>query len=384
MYFSKLALAAAALFGGSSAHPGWHYGSHDDASTSGEASYVRSFFYAGGAYVDDGASGHIFRDQMYVEKLVPARGATKKTPIVFIHGQGQTGTNFLNKPDGSRGWASQFIEQGYEVYIVDQTLRGRSAWAPAYGATKPSTYSAEIIQQRFTAVKDYLLWTQASKHTQWPGTGVMGDDYFDAFYSSNIQFINNATYQQTTVQDAGAALLDKIGKPVVLVGHSQGGIMPILIADARPKLTKALILLEPTGPPFREAVFSTKAGRAYGLTDIPLTYSPAVTDPATDLVQASYAAKGDDYVECMLQAESPAPRKLVNLAKKPILLVTSEASYHAPYDYCTVRFLKQAGCSKTQHLELGEAGIHGNGHMFFMEQNSDKIQKVLQKWISAQ
>ncbi|KAH6970725.1 Alpha/beta hydrolase family-domain-containing protein [Ilyonectria sp. MPI-CAGE-AT-0026] len=385
MYFVKLVIAAAALFGGSSAHPGQHYGyGNGNDNSAAEASYVRSYFFAGGAYVDDGAGGHIFRDQMYVEKLVPARGATHKTPIVFIHGQGQTGTNFLNKPDGSRGWASRFIEQGYEVYIVDQTLRGRSAWMPAYGATKPSTYSAEIIQQRFTAVKDYMLWTQASKHTQWPGTGVMGDSYFDAFYSSNVQFINNATYQQSTVQDAGAALLDKIGKPVILVGHSQGGLMPILIADARPKLTKALILLEPTGPPFREAVFSTKAGRSWGLTDIPITYSPAVTDPTTDLVQASYAATDDDHVECMLQAETPTPRKLVNLASKPILLVTSEASYHAPYDYCTVRFLKQAGCSKAQHLELGEAGIHGNGHMFFMEDNSDIIQGVLKKWISKQ
>ncbi|KAH7161814.1 Alpha/beta hydrolase family-domain-containing protein [Dactylonectria macrodidyma] len=380
----KLAVAAAALFGHGFAHPGGNpYGNSGDVSTAGEASHVRTFFYVGGAYVDDGSGGHIFRDQMYVEKLVPARGATQKNPVVFIHGQGQTGTNFLNKPDGSRGWASRFIAQGYEVYIVDQTFRGRSAWQPSYGATKPSTYSAEIIQQRFTAVKDYNLWAQASLHTQWPGTGVMGDDYFDAFYSSNIQFINNATYQQTTMQNAGAALLDKIGKPVILVGHSQGGLMPILIADARPALTKALILLEPTGPPFREAVFSTKAGRAWGLTDVALTYSPAVSDPATDLVQATYEARGDDFVECVLQAESPTPRKLVNLASKPILLVTSEASYHMPYDYCTVRFLKQAGCSKAQHLELGEVGIHGNGHMFFMEKNSDKIQSVLQRWISS-
>lgn len=262
-------------------------------------------------------------------------------------------------------------------------MRGRSAWQPAHGATKPSTYSAEIIQQRFTAVKDYNLWPQSQLHTQWPDSGVMGDTVFDAFYSSNVEFINNATYQQSTVQDAGAALLDKIGKPVILVGHSQGGIMPIIIGDARPELTKGLILLEPTGPPFQEAVFSTKAARAYGLTDIPITYSPAVEDPTTDLVQQTYEAESDDLVDCVLQAESPKPRKLANLASKPILLVTSEASYHAPYDYCTAKFLKQAGCSKTLHLELGKVGIHGNGHMFFMEKNSQQIQRVLEKWISV-
>ncbi|TDZ36828.1 putative secreted lipase [Colletotrichum spinosum] len=378
MQFFKLAAVAAALLGQSSAFP-----SPEAKDCDSEVPYIRSYFYVGGGYVDDGSGGHIFRDQMYVEKLLPVEGVSQETPIVLIHGQAQTGTNFLNKPDGGRGWASHFVRQGFEVYIVDQTFRGRSAWMPAYGAAKPSTYSAEIIQQRFTAVRDYMLWPQAAKHTQWPGAGVMGDDVFDAFYSSNVEFVNNATYQQKTVQDAGAALLDKIGRPAVLLGHSQGGIMPVVIADARPELTKALVLLEPTGPPFQEAVFSTKAGRPYGLTDIPVTYDPAVADPAADLVQQTYAARGEGYVQCVLQAESPAPRRLVNLVHKPILLVTSEASYHAPYDHCTVEFLRQAGCYRAQHLELGEVGIHGNGHMFFMEKNSHDIQKVLRDWITA-
>lgn len=60
--------------------------------TDGEVPYVRTYFYAGGQYVDDGNGGKIFRDQMYVEKLVPARGVTRTTPVVLIHGQAQTGT----------------------------------------------------------------------------------------------------------------------------------------------------------------------------------------------------------------------------------------------------------------------------------------------------
>ena len=155
--------------------------------------------------------------------------------------------NFLNKPDGGRGWASLFIQQGYEVYIIDQISRGRSAWRIGAGASLPTMYSAELIQQRFTAPQDYVLWPQAVNHTQWPGTGKMGDLIFDAFYSSEIQFISNDTYQQGAVQAAGAALLDRIGKPVVLLGHSQGGPMATVIADARPNLTEAIVLLEPMG-----------------------------------------------------------------------------------------------------------------------------------------
>jgi hypothetical protein len=138
----------------------------------------------------------------------------------------------------------------------------------------------------------------------------------------------------------------------------------MLIADARPEFTKALVLLEPTGPPFREAVFGNRTARPRGLADIPITYSPAVMNAAVDLTRQTYPSKSENHVGCILQSEDPAPRQLINLTSKPILLVTAEASYHAPYDYCTVNFLRQAGCSKTDFLELGEAGIHGNGHMF--------------------
>lgn len=351
-----------------------------------EASASRTFFYVGGGYADDGKSEHIYKDQMYVEKLVPVSAQEQRfPPIVLIHGQAQTGTNWLNKPDGGIGWASRFLEEGRNVYIVDQTFRGRSPWFPGAGAATPSTYSAEYIQQRFTAPQDYDLWPQAGLHTQWPGPGVIGDEVFDNFYSSNVQFIVNVTYQESTVQAAGTQLLDRIGEPVILIGHSQRGLMPPLIADARPSLTAGIILIQPSGPPFQDAVFSTNSTRPWGLTDIPLTYSPAVTDPATDLVKQVYpppvANTNNSTVPCILQAREPPPRTLSNLASKPILIVTSEASYHAPYDYCTAEFLRQAGCARTEQVELEKVGIRGNGHMMFLERNSDEIWEVLRGWI---
>jgi len=289
--------------------------------------------------------------------------------------------NFLNKPDGGRGWASLFIMQGFEVYLVEQTSRGRSAWRPGPEAPGLATFSAEMIEQRFTAPQDYKLWPQAVNHTQWPGTGRMGDPVFDAFYSSNVQLVNNDTYSQTTVQAAGAALLDRIGSPTILIAHSQAGPMAILIADARPNLTEAIILLEPGGPPFRGAVFNNASVRPWGLTEIPLSYSPPVSDPTIDLVKEVIPASSDNHDGCIFQATSPTPRQLSNLAPKPILVVTAEASYHSVYDHCTVSFLRQAGCTRTDHLELGNAGVHGNGHMMFMEKNSRDIWVLLLEWI---
>ncbi|KAF5021123.1 hypothetical protein F66182_6823 [Fusarium sp. NRRL 66182] len=348
-----------------------------------EVPAIRSYFYVGGQYADDGVGGHVFRDQMYVEKLVPVDGVVKETPIVMIHGSGQTGTNFLNKPDGGRGWASRFISQGYQVYMVDQTLRGRSAWMPSPGAETPITLPAEAIEAAFTASKNHMLWPQAINHTQWPGTGSRGDPIFDAFYSSNVQFIDNTVYQQSTVQAAGAALLDRIGRPAILLGHSQGSFMPTLIADVRPALTKALVLLEVAGPPFKDEIFRFGGDhpRQWGLWDVPITYNPPVTDPKRELVQQVHPPRDSLSFECILQAQDPKPRKLVNLQDKPILIVTGEASYHMPYEYCSAAYFRQAGCHKTQHVELGTIGIHGNGHMFFMEKNSDDIYAVVERWI---
>ena len=65
----------------------------------------------------------------------------------------------------------------------------------------------------------------------------------------------------------------------------------------------------------------------------------------------------------------------------PILIVTAEASYHATYDHCTVKFLEQAGVHSTW-IKLADAGIHGNGHMLMLEKNSSDIAELIARWLS--
>ena len=208
-------------------------------------------------------------------------------------------------------------------------------------------------------------------------TGLMGDAIFDEYYASNVQFQSNTVVQETKMQSAGAALLDKIGA-AVLISHSQGGLMPWVIADVRPKLVKAIVSIEPTGPPFKEAVFTSTTARSYGLTDIPLSYSPAPANATAPLATQVVANDEAGLSTCIIQA-APA-RQLVNFKNIPVLLETSEASYHAVYDDCTFLFLKQAGVP-AERLKLADVGISGNGHLHFMEKNSDQIAEVLEAWI---
>jgi len=77
--------------------------------------------------------------------------------------------------------------------------------------------------------------------------------------------------------------------------------------------------------------------------------------------------------------KNPA-RKLVNLAKIPVLIVTSQASYHAPYDDCTAAYLTQAGVPN-RHLHLADLGILGNGHMMMIEKNNQAIAAIMLDWL---
>lgn len=287
--------------------------------------------------------------------------------------------DWLTKPDGNPGWADWFLSHGYEVYLIDAPYRGRSPWAPAIDDVL--VFSSEKIRSMFTACARHGTWPQAKLHTQWPGSGDRGDPVFDNFFASCVQMIKSQEKQELATQTALAALLDRIGKPVVLLSHSNSGGVPLLVADVRPKLVKMIVSLEPKGPPFSGGMFNPGAGIKYGLCQAPITYDPPVNDPLVDLVKTTKKAASPDLLDGTMQAESPPPRKLVNLTHVPVLIVTAQASYHAQYDWASVEYLRQAGV-QAEHLKLWEGGISGNGHMMFMEKNSDDIAAKIEDWIA--
>jgi len=259
---------------------------------------------------------------------------------------------------------------------MDQVARARSPWQPTVdGALLPS--NTMTVESIFTAVQRFKLWPQAVLHTQWPGNGSVGDPVFDEFFASNVPSLSSQTEEGTKMKHAGSLLLDRIG-PVILLTHSQAGQFGWILADSRPKQVKAIVALEPTGPPFMNAIIPPLIpARVYGLTDIPITYDPPITS-ASDLNQV--VVSEIPGVTCIHQAK-PA-RKLINLIDIPVLAVTSEASYHAQYDNCSVGYLREAGVS-VEHIYLADVGIHGNAHMFFMEKNNLQIaDQVIEPWIS--
>ncbi|HUZ66051.1 MAG TPA: alpha/beta hydrolase, partial [Beijerinckiaceae bacterium] len=303
---------------------------------------------------------------------------------VMFSGGGQSGLNYTGTPDGRDGWMQYFLRQGYGVYVLDQPSRARSPHQAEAGAQ--TRFSVARVQQQFTAPERSNLWPQAKLHTQWPGSGVAGDPAFDQFFGQNFPSLASFPRQQELNRDAGAALLDRIG-PAILFTHSQSGTFGWLVADARPTLVKAIVAMEPSGPPVYDN--ETKGApdwfedgpfvKPYGLTSPPLAYSPPLNEAADLKFVRQEKAEGPDLVRCWEQAEPV--RKLVNLQNIPVLIVQAEASYHASYDHCTVNYLRQAGVSNTTFVRLADLGIKGNGHMMMLEKNNMEVAEVAAKWL---
>lgn len=337
----------------------------------------RQAFFIGGAY--SGEHGQqVMRGAMYVEHIRPAR-VTQKYPLVFLHGAAQTSANWLETPDGRKGWAQHFAECGYELYLVDQPARGRSAWHLDLDGPLRS-FAAPAVERLFTASSTLGTWPQAGLHDQWPGDGPdkgrMGDPVFDQFFASQVGFLESREDAARLVTAAMVGLLDRIG-PAVLVTHSQAGPFGWLTADARPALVKGIVALEPNGPPIEAcAELGGRRQLAWGVADIPITYAPAIRDAAELRIVRQSEPDRPDLLAGWLQ-EEPA-RQLVNLKDIPVLILTAEASYHAQFDHCTAKWLQQAGVAN-DFVRMEEVGIKGNGHMMMMEKNN----LVIADWINA-
>src|SRR5262245_61211430 len=270
----------------------------------------QGYLFAGGRYSTVNGR-RVLTGHLYAEFQIPSR-RTHPWPIVMVHGGAQSGTNFTGTPDGREGWAQFFLRQGYAVYVVDQPGRGRAAYeSDVYGSA--TQLNLDTTERRFVAPDRYNGWPQAHLHTQWPGEGTTADPVFDQFLASQMPSIQDFALQQALNRDAILALLDKIG-PAILLTHSQSGAFGWPIADARPDLVKAIVAVEPNGPPFfnvdnvpapewfRDAVSSTNV---WGITAVPLAYSPAAAKGSDLAIVRQEKADAPDLVKCWMQ-KSPA------------------------------------------------------------------------------
>lgn len=342
----------------------------------------QGFFYAGGEYVREGDQVTM-GGAMYVEVMVP-KEIRHPYPVVFFHGAGQTAVDWLQTPDGRPGWAYNFLDAGYVVYMEDYPGRGRSQYVPDHDG-RLNIRNAPQLEEIFTASaavsEEKQIFPQAPLHTQWPGTGRMGDPVFDFFNKTQVQFMAG---QDGPAVAANIALLDMIGTPVILLTHSQGGAFGWPVAQARPDLVHAIVTVEPAAPPIRGVDTTNvqvldRGGLRYGISNYPIEYEPPITEPTDLNVVLEEQAQGENLVPCYRQVE-PA-RQLANLTHIPVLFLNGEGSYHRIFDHCLADWLNQAGV-QTEYIRMEEVGLSGNGHMMMLEENSKEIADYIIGWLN--
>ena len=342
-------------------------------------------FYVGGHYV--GTPGNETMDgAMYVEVWVP-KDIRHPYPLVFVTGGGGQGVySLIETPDGRPGWAYDFVNQGYTVYMMDYPFTGRSAYVPGVDGNITPPRSGPLMEEVWSggrpASTPQSSWPQAKKYSQWPSDapnkGKMGDPVFDYFAKTELQSVSNPKNAEI-ITDTVVQLLDMISQPVILMVNSGVASSGWAVADARPKLVKGILAAEPVAPPIENAERgATGPGRLWGVTNLPIHYDPPVKDPAELKPVREEKADGPDLIPCWIQQE-PA-HKLVNLEGIPVLEFSGEASYHRPYSHCVAKWLNQAGV-KTTFVRLEDVGLPGNGHQMMSEKNSAGISKFMMSWL---
>ena len=359
--------------------------------------------------------------QMYVEYMIPTQ-VRHPFPVVLVHGGGGQGTDWMFTPDGRPGWFQYLVQEGYKVYVVDRPGHGRSPIHPdLHGAFPPTAMVLESLAGRFTPPSANLQ--QAANeyqngHNQWPGPGNVGSPDLDQLAAGlggsfvvqppppgaaggrggpggpgggqgaaggraggrggapagppvpSNQQPGQLNVQHAAWRQAGADLLDKIG-PAIIMTHSAGGPFGLLVAEARPNLVRATVIIEGAGSGFG-------GGNRWGMSSIPVTYEPPVNDPAE--IKTTYVANPEPGIAGYFLQVEPA-RKLPNLRNTKVLFVTADSSFASPGNPGGVAFLRQAGV-QAEELRLGTIGIKGNGHMMMAEKNSRAVLQPLMDWMN--
>ncbi len=169
--------------------------------------------------------------QMYVERWIPTE-VRHPYPVVLIHGGYRQGSDWISTPDGRRGWASQFLEKGYKVYVVDRPGQGRCPYQPyVHGSFDREAPTLERA-------------ANALAGPQWPGKGDPNDPAVAQFVAAMGQPMGNNPLTENVWRSRGAMLLDDIG-PAILIAHGDGAVFAWVTAQERSKLVKAIVAVEP-------------------------------------------------------------------------------------------------------------------------------------------
>ena len=299
------------------------------------------------AQVKDARCGREVTSGLYYE--IVGDPTTFRTPILFIHGGGGTGSGFRATPDGRLGWADLLAERGYRSWVTDWPGTGRSGY-------------------RDLTQLDY-------------------DDIIDGYLR---------------------LLRDVIREPVIVVPHSMGGAVAWRLTERLPHLVSGVIALAAVHP----ANLDTKAELVsddgnvvvvkFALTGVqftvdrrkPYVYEDAYVErqgvansrlfPRQFIAQLRAGHQGMSP-KMLLQRVGlipgmPVIETTASFRGKRIRLMAGDCdpAHPRPVEERTVACLRSWGAD-ADLVWLPDRGHAGNGHYIMGESNSDAILEIFKE-----
>lgn len=207
------------------------------------------------ANVDASASGTVFANQLMVRYFLPAT-ENLRSPVVMMPGYGLASDIYLETPDGREGWAMQFVQAGYPVYLVEPANSTRAG-------INPEILNAHIRgresspAQLFTWAQE-LTWMRfgfGPAEGEFFADGRMPRDSFDQlvkmFTPTQVENVDGPaiiTYGMSHNLLGIKELMNMIGPSILLV-HSATGVPGFVYAAQNPSDILAVINIEPVGCP---------------------------------------------------------------------------------------------------------------------------------------
>ena len=265
-----------------------------------------------------------------------------KTPIVYLHGYGQTRIGWQSTPDGREGWSDIFLKNGHAAFLVDQPRRG------AAGNTVKIVNNEQDTRANGT---EYNPGDQAWYTHFRIGRGTPNryeGSQFPAGEAALNQFlrqmtVNTGNYDVVVMGNALSAVLSDVrrmtGKKAVYLTHSQGGRVGW---QTDTENMAAIVAIEPG--------FAPEVGSE--------TYKKFV---AAKIPMIFYFG---DYIE-------NGPKD-----------IKSTAFWKSVLDQCRdfAKHYNEDGGDATV-IYLPDEGITGNSHFMFQELNNQEIAAHIEAWL---
>ena len=182
-----------------------------------------------------------------VHHVKPAN-PTSEFPVIMIPGHNLSSYIYLTTPDGRPGWAQQFADAGYEVYVINDPKFDFSRGFSVEGFTEVPEDGAPSANANATQAWGQDIWRRwgfgTSEGNPYPDSKFPSDDFDD--FKENYPWLTSGA--SNSFASAITALLQQAG-PSILLAHSAGGPQGVSAALAHPELTAGIVLVEPTSPP---------------------------------------------------------------------------------------------------------------------------------------